>query len=236
MDVEPDKKRIAYIANRVPTADAQAACSKMMQEIPGLEIQGVRTLHQLFYLLFDPDWQVDFIVIDIEECYALDGVSMWDLVRSLNTLSRLETATNAKKPVALIAGISDTTPLELIRAAKKSPDFATLNPLLGGRFTYEMCLDSVRRYTNWDWTLPKCISDMLKKSKTKETRSKTPTMTARQKEIFQMIAQQGMSNKHIARALGISDNTVKIHVSALMKRVGCHNRTQLAAYKERIMI
>ena len=40
---------------------------------------------------------------------------------------------------------------------------------------------------------------------------------------------RGLSNKEIARAMGISDQTVKDHVASLCRRFGAANRTDLAA-------
>jgi len=99
-----------------------------------------------------------------------------------------------------------------------------------------MCLASVQRYTNWDWTEPKCITDKLKKKKITKPMARARSLTGRQQEIFAMITRQGLSNKEIGRVLGISDSTVKIHVSHLMRKYGCCNRTQLAVYRERISV
>ena len=39
----------------------------------------------------------------------------------------------------------------------------------------------------------------------------------------------GLSNKAIARRLGISESTVKVHIRAIMAATGVSNRTQLVA-------
>ncbi len=53
-------------------------------------------------------------------------------------------------------------------------------------------------------------------------------LTKRQSEIFVLIAKRGLSNSKIAEILKISEYTVKIHVSAILRRYGVKNRTQLA--------
>ena len=55
-----------------------------------------------------------------------------------------------------------------------------------------------------------------------------PRLTERQREVFELIANRGISNKQIARTLSISESTVKIHVSAIMRSCCVRNRTQLA--------
>jgi len=52
-------------------------------------------------------------------------------------------------------------------------------------------------------------------------------LTAREYEIAGLIA-QGLSNKHIARALVISEGTVKIHLHNMYEKLGGANRTSLA--------
>ena len=50
-------------------------------------------------------------------------------------------------------------------------------------------------------------------------------MTKRQMEILRHIT-QGRSNKQIARDLDLSENTIKVHVSAMLLALGLVNRTQ----------
>ena len=50
-------------------------------------------------------------------------------------------------------------------------------------------------------------------------------MTKRQMEILRHIT-QGRSNKQIARDLDLSENTIKVHVSAMLRALGLVNRTQ----------
>ena len=50
-------------------------------------------------------------------------------------------------------------------------------------------------------------------------------ITERQMDILRCIS-RGYSNKHIARELDLSENTVKVHVSAMLRALGLTNRTQ----------
>lgn len=52
-------------------------------------------------------------------------------------------------------------------------------------------------------------------------------LTARQREILQLIS-QGKANKEIARTLGIADNTVRVHISAIFQALKVNNRTEAA--------
>lgn len=44
-------------------------------------------------------------------------------------------------------------------------------------------------------------------------------------DVLRLVA-LGYSNKRIARALGIADGTVKLHVAAVLKTLGVGNRTE----------
>jgi DNA-binding NarL/FixJ family response regulator len=52
-------------------------------------------------------------------------------------------------------------------------------------------------------------------------------LTAKQKEVFRFL-RRGQTNKLIARQLGISEATVKVHVRGIMRKFGVTNRTQAA--------
>jgi DNA-binding NarL/FixJ family response regulator len=51
------------------------------------------------------------------------------------------------------------------------------------------------------------------------------TLTARETEVLRMIA-EGLANKEIAWRLGISEHTVKFHVSALLGKLGAGSRAE----------
>jgi DNA-binding NarL/FixJ family response regulator len=51
------------------------------------------------------------------------------------------------------------------------------------------------------------------------------TLTPRELEVLQILA-EGLSNKAIARRLGISDQTVKFHVASIGGKLGAQNRTE----------
>lgn len=52
-------------------------------------------------------------------------------------------------------------------------------------------------------------------------------LTPRQRDVLAML-RLGKSNKEIARELGLAEITVKLHVTAILRTLGCDNRTQAA--------
>ena len=57
-------------------------------------------------------------------------------------------------------------------------------------------------------------------------------LTDREREVIRLVA-RGLANKEIARWLGISEKTVKAHLSAAFQRIGVRDRTQAALWAER---
>jgi len=53
-------------------------------------------------------------------------------------------------------------------------------------------------------------------------------LTARERELVDLVA-EGLPNKVIARRLGLSDGTVKVHLHNVYQKLGVDNRTTLAA-------
>ncbi|MEJ3743834.1 response regulator transcription factor [Actinomycetes bacterium KLBMP 9797] len=62
--------------------------------------------------------------------------------------------------------------------------------------------------------------------------ARTPALTAREREVLVEVA-RGRSNREIARALALSEKTVKTHVSAILNKLDVHDRTQAALYAVR---
>lgn len=65
------------------------------------------------------------------------------------------------------------------------------------------------------------------KSSEKNTDSAFADLTPRETEILSLLA-EGQSNKVIARNLGISDGTVKLHVKAILRKLKIHSRVEAA--------
>ncbi len=63
--------------------------------------------------------------------------------------------------------------------------------------------------------------------KTKSTDTAFSALTPREREIICHLA-EGQSNKVIARNLGISDGTVKLHVKGILRKLNVHSRVEAA--------
>jgi DNA-binding NarL/FixJ family response regulator len=59
-----------------------------------------------------------------------------------------------------------------------------------------------------------------------------PKLTERERDVLRLVS-QGRGNLEIAKELGISEQTVKTHVSSLLEKLGVDNRIQAAVYAVR---
>jgi DNA-binding NarL/FixJ family response regulator len=75
---------------------------------------------------------------------------------------------------------------------------------------------------------PSLVGDLIRLSGRRELTSEdslVEPLTARELEVIQLMA-QGLANKQIALALGISEHTVKFHLSSLYVKLGISSRTE----------
>jgi DNA-binding NarL/FixJ family response regulator len=75
---------------------------------------------------------------------------------------------------------------------------------------------------------PALVGDLLRALGRRESASDDSPiepLTAREMEVIQLMA-QGLANKQIALTLGISEHTVKFHLSSLYAKLGISSRTE----------
>jgi DNA-binding NarL/FixJ family response regulator len=84
---------------------------------------------------------------------------------------------------------------------------------------HDALVSAVRRVHAGGRFLPSPVSRAL------SSRIPNSDLSAREREVLDLIV-QGMSNKEIATDLGISESTVKCHVSVILMRLNVTDRTQ----------
>jgi DNA-binding NarL/FixJ family response regulator len=96
------------------------------------------------------------------------------------------------------------------------------------KFGYEKSLAALKEIINGRKCWNKDINDLVMSDTViKKIEKKGIRLTERQKEVLELICKRGLSNKKIATILKISESTVKLHVSSIMKEYGVRNRIQL---------
>lgn len=85
--------------------------------------------------------------------------------------------------------------------------------------SHSVLLGALRRVCAGGQYLPQSVSRTL------ATRTPSSALSAREREVLSLIA-VGKSNRDIALTLGITEGTVKCHVSVILMRLNVHDRTQ----------
>jgi DNA-binding NarL/FixJ family response regulator len=56
------------------------------------------------------------------------------------------------------------------------------------------------------------------------------TLTAREREVLELMVEGVTSNRKLAKRLGLSENTVKFHVRNILDKLRLHNRAEVVGY------
>ena len=152
----------------------------------------------------------DVILLDLK-LPGMDGIAVLGELRARDSAARVLVLTSATEPASAslavrsgAAGVvyKDVDPDALVRAIRSVHDgHLLLAPEAAGSL--------VRTAAGWN---PAAGLDAL---------------TSREREVLAEIA-KGRSNREIARALGVSEKTVKAHVSSVLAKLGVQDRTQAA--------
>jgi DNA-binding NarL/FixJ family response regulator len=75
------------------------------------------------------------------------------------------------------------------------------------------------------WTPPDVDLTAVSDAETGEVVARMATLTPQQVRVLMMLS-EGLLNKQIAYELGVSEATIKAHVSAILQKLGVESRTQ----------
>ncbi len=96
----------------------------------------------------------------------------------------------------------------------------------------EDLLEGIRAAARGESPLHPRAARQLLTARTKRMPSPAVDLTRRETEVLGLV-RQGLANKQIARRLGISERTVKAHLTSTFQRIGVTDRTQAALWAER---
>jgi two-component system nitrate/nitrite response regulator NarL len=127
-------------------------------------------------------------------------------------------------PIAIVSGVSDA---RIIRTLLDGGARGYIPKLAGS----EQLMDALRRILQGEIYLPGAL--FIPASQSAAEGDKTSPLTSRQQEILPLLA-EGMPNKQIAGALGVTEGTIKQHLKDLFRRLGARNRTQAVREARRL--
>ena len=159
------------------------------------------------------------VLIDLH-MQGLGGLSVLDELRQLGM--------NCRK-VVLTASMDRAELLAALRLGADGYMLKETEP--------DVLLDYVRNCAKGTLTLDECVIGLLADEDHDAgtphvAQAQRAALTGREAQTLAHIA-QGMSNKLIARKLGISEGTVKVYVKNLLRKLHVRSRLELAAYVHR---
>lgn len=205
---------------------------QISQRMP-VTFNSVENVPALFPLLADATYTTHLILIDIERFFDYKNTSMYDLLFAMTTMlscaKSLRDDDDSITPyqVHIAVAVDEHTDTAMIKQALDS-NIKGIYPR-GYYFSIEEKCTALTEMLNGNQHTPKKIAEMLK---TKRTIVKPDqiVLTGRQTQILNLILTKGASNKVIGKILNISESTVKLHITQILKKYGLRNRTQLALF------
>ena len=76
----------------------------------------------------------------------------------------------------------------------------------------------------------KLLQEFAKPAETAAAPPEEETMTAREREVLELMVEGVTSNRKLARRLDLSENTVKFHVRNILDKLRLHNRAEVVGY------
>lgn len=234
-----EKKYITYVTSHLSNEKCSELTRELLKDFPELEFSKIDSIQEIFPLLSRANQKIDFIVLDVDDLYSVEGADVFDIIRTLSTLIHCTVCREekrskpAKRNTKLVASISESTSYKLFKEVVSLSEIDFLSLRYGSKVSYDMVKESVMNYIHYGERVPKVIFDFIKSKKTppKESSDKI-FLTARQQQIYNLIITRGVSNKVIAKTLKLSESTVKLHVGVIFKKYGVKNRTQLAVFSK----
>ena len=193
-----------------------------MAEKIAFQAKRLGDLRELFAELSNQNSKIDLIIFDLPGLYSINGTSIFEIINMVSTLTR--SSISASSP-ALSVLIEEKSCPKMIKGVLGTDikGFVPKGDWLGP----DEAEVSIRNLLAGKTHIPKKILQKVRPIK------KTPDregikLTTRQEQVLKLICNRGLSNKAIAAILKISESTVKLHISAILKEYGVRNRTQLA--------
>jgi DNA-binding NarL/FixJ family response regulator len=209
---------VVYIS---PNAEPCPEFHKLATKI-AFQAKRLGCLRELFTELSDPNSKIDLIIFDLPGLYSINGASIFEIINMVSTMSR--SSISASSPVLSVL-IEEKSCPKMIKGVLGTDikGFVPKGDWLGP----DEAEIAIRNLLVGKTHIPKKVLQKVKPVK-KTVEKDGIRLTARQEQVLKLICNRGLSNKAIASILKISESTVKLHISAILKEYGVRNRTQLA--------
>ena len=150
----------------------------------------------------------DVLMLDLE-MPALDGVGVLRQLRSASARVRVIVFTVFDTDERIIAAVEAGAAGYLLKGAPRAEVFSAVRVVAAGG----------------SLLAPPATSAVLRRVRGESQPTTAPSLTPRERLVLEHLA-RGLGNKQIAARLGITERTVKFHVSAVFAKLGAANRTE----------
>lgn len=148
-------------------------------------------------------------------------------MNGIETLTHIKEEQSNTRCIVLTVSDAEADLLEALRAGADGYLLKDMEP-------EDLC-ESLKRAMSGVTILHESLTEILKNALLHPTLSKSEeemSLTEREREILECLA-NGLNNKTIARALGISDTTVKVHIKHLLSKLKLTSRLEAAVWAHR---
>lgn len=150
------------------------------------------------------------------------SISTSEFVAMIRTMCKLVPLPKIKIAISVASCCSPGLIKEI-----KNTDIDGIVPSIAS-YGVDPCIDAISDLLNGKQHWPKqLIDELLHVKKPLKIVSRSIHLTRRQQQVMDLVCHRGLPNKTIANMLHITESTVKIHVSAILREYGVRNRTQL---------
>ena len=149
--------------------------------------------------------QPDVLLLDLE-MPGLDGLAVLKQLRDTDTGTRVIVFTVFDTDDRIIGAVQAGASGYLLKGAPRADLFAALRTVAAGN------------------SLLAPVAASALQRRVRDHAPTRPQLTPREQEVLRQLA-RGLGNKRIASTLGISERTVKFHLSAIFAKLGASNRT-----------
>jgi two-component system nitrate/nitrite response regulator NarL len=157
----------------------------------------------------------DLILLDID-MRGMNGIE---------TLGELKKHGTPSKIVMLTVSNNEENVLTALRLGANGYLLKDMEP--------EEILASIRKVLDGESVISPQLATLLanffRQNQTPTSTQEQANLTQRETETLQLLS-EGLSNKHIARKLGISDATVKVHIKHILRKLQLTSRVEAAVW------
>lgn len=189
-----------------------------------IRLEYVSSVRELFNYVTDNSKNIHTIIIGAWDAVFVEArLSIIEVINAVRTVIQC-----SGQDIKIAVGINSEVDAPTIQEIRRMP----INYIWPGgpEFSIDTKVETMQAIIAGDTFIHPKLDTLLKPTRRTKTKSEDVQLTPRQNQIMEIVSQRGSSNKVIARMLNISESTVKLHMSGILKKYGVRNRTQLALF------